>query len=47
MMKRDNNSLLWPCTAVTILNEDKNVCVACEGIVCGERNDMYEAQANF
>ena len=47
IMKRDTNHLPWPYTAVTMLSEAKNVCVACEGIVYGERNDMYEAQAIF
>ena len=47
MMKRDINTLLWPYTAITMLDEAKNVCVACEGIVCGEKTDMYSAQAKF
>ena len=47
MMKRDINTLLWPYTAVTMLDEAKQVCVVCEGIVSGERLDMYAAQSKF
>ena len=47
MMKRAINTLLWPYTAVTMLDEMKKFCVGCEGIVCGERQDMYGAQAAF
>ena len=47
MMKRAINTLLWPYTTVTILDEMKKFCVGCEGIVCGERQDMYGAQAGF
>ena len=47
MMKRAINTLLWPYTAVTMLDEMKKICVGCEGIVCGERQDMYCAQARF
>ena len=46
-MKRAINTLLWPYTAVTMLDEMKIICVGCEGIVCGERQDMYGAQAAF
>ena len=47
MMKRGINTLLWQYCAVTIVDESNHVCVACEGIVCGERQDMYAAQADF
>jgi len=47
MMKRGINTLLWPYCAVTMIDESNHVCVACEGIVCGERQDMYAAQADF
>ena len=47
MMKRGINTSLWPYTAITMLYEMKKVCVACEEIVCGERQDMYCAQADF
>jgi len=47
MMKRGINTLIWPYTAVTMLDKMNHVCVACEGIVCGERLDMYTAQASF
>ena len=47
MMKRGINTLLWPYTAITMLDEINKVCVACEGIVCGERQDTYYAQTRF
>ena len=30
-----------------MIDESNHVCVAREGIVCGERQDMYAAQADF
>ena len=47
MTKRGINALLWPYCAVTMIDESDHICVACEGIVCGERQDMYAAQAAF
>ena len=47
MMKCGSNTLLWPYTAVVMHDEANHICVACEGIVCGERFDMYKAQAYF
>ena len=47
MMKRGINTLSWPYSAIAMLDETNHVCVACEGIVCGERQDMYAAQATF
>ncbi|KAL7535171.1 hypothetical protein ACHAWF_005077 [Thalassiosira exigua] len=47
MMKRGINKLLWPYSAVTMYDESKHLCLACEGIMCGERGDMYEFTARF
>jgi len=47
MMKRGLNTLLWPYCAVTMFNEMNKMCIACEGILCGERDDMYSFTANF
>ena len=47
MMKRGLNTLLWPYFAVTLYDETGGLCVACEGIVCGERIDMYKFVADF
>lgn len=47
MMKRGLNTLLWPYCAVTMFTEMNKMCIACEGILCGERDDMYSFTANF
>jgi len=47
MMKRGINTLLWPYTAVAMYDEMMHVCLACEGIVCGERMDMYQFICDF
>ena len=47
MMKRGLNTLLWPYCAVTMYDEHMEICVACEGILCGEREDMYKFMAQF
>jgi hypothetical protein len=47
MMKCGINTLLWPYTAVVMHDETNHICVTCEGIVCGERFDMYTAHASF
>jgi hypothetical protein len=44
MMKRGINTLLWPYFSVVMYNK---VCIACEGILCGEREDMYQFGCNF
>ena len=46
-MKRDLNTLLWPCVAVTMYNELDSVCVGCEGIVLSEREEAYKAMLDF
>jgi hypothetical protein len=47
MMKRGLNTLLWPYVAVTLYDETGGLCLACEGIVCGERIDMYKFVVDF
>lgn len=47
MMVRGINIFLWPYTAVSMYDKANHICVACKGIVCGERFDMYKAQALF
>ena len=46
-MKRGINTLLWPYTAVAMYDELMHVYIACEGIVCGERMDMYQFICDF
>ena len=47
MMKRGINKLLWPYAAVAMYDDNRNIIIACEGILCGERYDMYEFMATF
>jgi hypothetical protein len=47
MMKRGINKLLWPYTAIAMYDEDRRVCLACEGFLCGERFDMYQFTSQF
>ena len=47
MMKRGLNTLLWPYIAVSMYDKDMKLCIACEGILCGERVDMYKLVADF
>ena len=47
MMKILLNKLLWLYTAVTIHDDTNHICIGLEVLVCGERFDMYLAQANF
>ena len=46
-MKRGLNTLLWPYLAITMLNELKQVCVACEAVMIGERIDAYKFMITF
>ena len=39
--------LLWPYFSVAMCNEMKKVCIACEGILCGEKEGMYQFGCNF
>ena len=34
-------------TYVEMYNDFRKVCIACEGILCGEREDMYQFRCNF
>ena len=47
MMKRGINTLLWPYFSMAMYDEMKKVCIGCEGILCGEREDMYQFACNF
>ena len=47
MMKRGINTLLWPYFSVTMYDEMSKICIACEGILCGEREDMYQFACDF
>ena len=47
MMKRGLNKLLWPYAGVAMYDENKQLCLACEGVLCGERFDMYKFIADF
>ena len=47
MMKRGINTLLWSYFSMAMYNEMKNVSIGCEGILCGEREDMYQFTCNF
>ena len=38
-MKRGINKLLWPYMSITMYNEINCVCVACEAIMCSEREE--------
>ena len=37
MMKRGLNTLLWPYIGVAMYDNMKKLCIACEGILCGEQ----------
>lgn len=40
-MKRAINKLLWPYFVVVMINDLKQICLACESIMCSERNEAY------
>ena len=42
-MKRGINKLLWPYMSITMYNEINGVCVACDAIICSEREESYNA----
>ena len=46
-MKRGINKLLWPYMSITMYNELNSVCVACEAIICSEREESYNAMIQF
>ena len=41
------NEIEWPYISISMYNELNSVCVACEGIVCGERVEAYKAMIDF
>ena len=47
MLKCGLNTLLWPYVAVTMYDEMKKLCIGCEGILWGEKVDMYNFVARF
>ena len=46
-MMRPINDMKWPYVSISMFNELNPVCVACEGIVCGERVEAYNAMLTF
>ena len=46
-MKRHLTSLDWPYMFISMYNELNSVCLACEGIVCGEQVEAYKAMVQF
>ena len=47
MMMRGINTLLWPYTAIALMDEFGELCIGCEGVVCGETIDMYGFVCSF
>ena len=46
-MKRGLNKLLWPYMSICMYNELNTICVACEAIICSEREEAYRAMIDF
>ena len=46
-MKWNLTNLDWPYMSISMYNELNSVCLACEGIVCGERIEAYSAMVQF
>ena len=46
-MMRPINDMKWPYVSISMFNELNSVCVACEGIICGERVEAYNAMVQF
>ena len=46
-MQKIINMLAWPYMAMTLYNELNSICVACEAIICPERQDGYRAMIDF
>ncbi len=47
MMKRGINTLLWPYFAVAMYDKMKKLCTGCKGLLCDERDNMYQFAADF
>ncbi len=46
-MKHALNSLLWPYVSIAMYNELRQICVACEGMLLGEKKPMYDYLCKF
>ena len=46
-MKRNLTNLDWSYMSISKYNDLNSVCLACEGIVCGERIEAYNAMVQF
>ena len=46
-MKRAINKWLWPYMSIVMYNELRKLCLGCEAIVCGEREDAYRFMIGF
>ena len=47
MMKRGITTLFWSYFSVAMYDEMSKICIACEGILCGEWEDMYQFACDF
>ena len=47
MMMRGTNTLLFPYVAITLMDEFGELCLGCEGMVCGETYKMYSFIVQF
>ena len=47
MMMRGINTLAWPYVAAAMYDDDSKLVIGCEGILCGERVDMYKCLSKF
>ena len=47
VMLRPINEMECPYMSISMYNELNSVCVACEGIVCGERVEAYKSMIDF
>lgn len=41
MMKCGINKLLWPYAGIAMYDDERGVCLACKGLLCGERFDVF------
>ena len=47
IMKQGINTLLWPYFSVAMYDKMSKICIACEGVLCGEREDMFKFACDF
>ena len=45
--KRAINKWIWLYMSARLYSEHRKMCLACEGIVCGERHDVYKFLCQF